>query len=737
MTAKHADRPPRPGEVRVAVRAAGLNFRDVMITLGVYPGAAALGSEGAGTVLDVGAGVTGLAPGDRVMGLLDEGFAPVAVTDHRLLVPIPEGWSFERAAAVPVAFMTAYYGLRDLGGLREGDRVLVHAAAGGVGTAAVRLARHWGAEVYGTAGPSKQDFLAELGFDAAHRASSRDLSFAREFAAAGMDVVLNSLTGEFVDASMDLLAPGGRFVEMGKTDLRDPAWAATRRPGAIYRAFDLRDAAPERLGEILAEVVDLLGRGVLRPPPVEVHDLRAVPEAMRHMGRGGHVGKIVLTVPRRPDPAGTVLISGGTGTLGGLLARHLVTRHDIRNLLLVGRRGPDAHGAAELADGLRALGASVTVRACDMGDRDALAGLLAEIPEDRPLTAVVHAAGVLDDGVVESLTVPRLERVLGPKAEAALHLDALTRDLDLSAFVLFSSVAGVLGTPGQANYAAANRVLDALAVRRRTEGLPAVSLAWGLWEPGSGMTAGLHRADRDRIGRAGIRPMPSARALALFDEAMERDEAVLVPAHLASQRAGERTFAPMHRAAAAGPERGAASPALSERLAGLPPQQMRALMLREVRERLATVLGHVSADAVDADASFKELGVDSLGAVELRNVLSAAIGTRLPATLVFDHPTATALAEHLCRTLAPSGPSTADVVLGGLDRLAEAMARADDGPGADERALITSRLERLLEEWRAASAPPGPDGHQDGVEERLAAASSAEVLEFVRDELGL
>ncbi|MES9542849.1 SDR family NAD(P)-dependent oxidoreductase [Actinomadura sp. NPDC000600] len=730
-------RPLGPGEVRVAVRAAGLNFRDVMIALGVYPGSAALGSEGAGTVVDVGAGVTGIAPGDRVMGLLDEGFAPVAVTDHRLLVPIPDGWSFERAAAVPVAFMTAYYGLRDLGGLHEGERVLVHAAAGGVGTAAVRLARHWGAEVYGTAGPGKQGVLAGLGLDAAHRASSRDLSFAREFAPADMDVVLNSLAGEFVDASMGLLGPGGRFVEMGKTDLRDPSEAAAFRPDATYRAFDLRDASPERLGEILAEVVDLLERGTLRPPPVEVHDLRAAPEVMRHMGRGGHVGKIVFTVPRRPDPAGTVLITGGTGALGGRVARHLVTRYGARNLLLAGRRGPDAEGAVELADALRALGASVTVRACDVGDRDALAGLLSEIPGDRPLTAVVHAAGVLDDGVVASLTPPRLARVLGPKAGAALHLDALTRGLDLTAFVVFSSVAGVLGTPGQGNYAAANRVLDALATRRRAEGLPAVSLAWGLWEHGSGMTADLDHADRDRMGRLGIRPMPSAEALALFDHALEREDAVLVPAHLAPWRAGEGTQAPLRRAAG-GSVRSSASGSLARRLADLPPQRMREVMVREVRECLAAVLGHASADAVDAEASFKELGVDSLGAVELRNALSAAAGTRLPATLVFDHPTATALAEHLCQTLAPSAPSAADAVLSGLDRLAEAMARAGSRAAEEERAMISARLERLLEEWRARSAPEGAaEVHDDGVGERLAAASSTEVLDFVRNELGL
>ncbi|MGW2956821.1 acyltransferase domain-containing protein, partial [Streptomyces eurythermus] len=290
--------PLGPREVRVAVRAAGLNFRDVLIALGVYPDPALLGSEGAGVVTEAGAEVTGLRPGDRVTGLLPGAFGRVAVADHRVLVRIPDAWTFTQAATVPIAFMTAWYALRDLGGLKAGDRVLIHAGAGGVGMAAVQLARLWGADVHATAGPGKWDALRALGLDEDHIASSRTLEFADRFGP--FDVVLNSLSGEFLDASLRLLGPGGRFVEMGKADIR---------PGVL--AFDLADAGPERLGEILAEAVRLLGAGELRLPPLTTWDVRRARDAFRFMSRAAHIGKIVLTVPVDVDVAGTVLITGG------------------------------------------------------------------------------------------------------------------------------------------------------------------------------------------------------------------------------------------------------------------------------------------------------------------------------------------------------------------------------------------------------------------------------------------
>ncbi|MCK9896506.1 type I polyketide synthase [Frankia sp. AgB32] len=668
-----------PTEVRIAIRASGLNFRDALNALGMFPGdAGPIGIEGAGVVVEVGAAVADLAPGDAVMGLLAGSFASHAVIDRRLVARMPAGWSFEQAASVPVVFLTAYYGLVDLAGLRAGQSVLVHAAAGGVGMAAVQLARHLGARVYGTASPGKWNVLRALGIDDDHRASSRDLAFAESFratsAGAGVDVVLNSLTGEFIDASLGLLGGGGAFVEMGRTDLRDAEQVAAAHPGVRYHAFELMDAGPDRVAQMFTEVLALFERGVLTPLPTRTFDVRRAPDALRFISQARHTGKIVLTAPPSPPPAwnpdGTVLITGALGTVGGLVARHLADAGGARHLLLLGRRGADTPGAAELVAELTALGASATVVACDAADRDQLAAVLAAIPTGHPLTAVVHAAGALDDGVVAALTPDRLDRVLRPKVDAAWHLHELTRDRPLAAFVLFSSVAGVFGGPGQGNYAAANTFLDALAECRRAAGLPAVSMAWGRWAERSGLTGELDATAVRRLARGGLLPIDTPTGLALFDAAVVADTALVVPARLdlaaarsdAARSDAARTDAaavpallralvrPARRPAATSERGGGAAggvDALRQRLRGLGAAERDEMLLGLVRTQAALVLGHAGPEAVDARRAFRDLGFDSLTSVEFRNRLATATGLRLPATLVFDHPTPLAIADQL------------------------------------------------------------------------------------------
>ncbi|MEU4770339.1 SDR family NAD(P)-dependent oxidoreductase, partial [Actinosynnema sp. NPDC023794] len=381
-------------------------------------------------------------------------------------------------------------------------------------------------------------------------------------------------------------------------------------------------------------------------------------------------------LPSTLGPDGAVLITGGTGVLGGAVARHLVAEHGVTRLVLASRRGPDAPGVADLVADL--AGAHVTVVACDVADRDAVARLLAE----HPVTSVVHTAGVLDDAVVQSLDAERFAVVWEPKAAAALHLHELTADLE--AFVLFSSAAGVLGGPGQANYAAANTFLDALATHRHANGLPAVSLAWGPWAQTSGMTGKLTEADRRRMAKAGVLPMATDEALALFDAALTAGEPVLAPVRLDRGRVGGSLVRP----------RRTADPSVQVE----PTHDV----LDLVRRAVAQVLGHTSTDAVGPHRAFKDLGFDSLTAVELRNQLDAATGLRLPATLTFDHPTPARLADHLRERLAATAP---DPLLAELDQLKSTLDRIDH---ADHDA-VAARLEALLASWTAKRAKPEDD----------------------------
>jgi NADPH:quinone reductase-like Zn-dependent oxidoreductase/NADP-dependent 3-hydroxy acid dehydrogenase YdfG/acyl carrier protein len=646
-------------QVRVALRAAGVNFRDVLLTLGLYPGAASLGAEGAGVVLEVGPDISTLAPGDRVMGVFARSFGPLAVSDGRMLVPIPPGWSYEQAAAVPVVFLTAYYGLCELAGLRAGHRVLIHAAAGGVGMAAVQLARHLGAEVFATASLAKHDVLRGMGLDEQHIADSRALEFEQRFldvtGGCGVDVVLNSLAGEFVDASLRLLPRGGQFLEMGKTDIR-PIEDITRiHPGVTYQAYDLMEAGPERIGQMLTDLLELFRTATLTPLPLTIWDIQQAPQAFRHIAQAKHIGKNVLKIPPTLNPAGTVLITGGTGVLGGLVARHMVTVHGLHSVVLASRRGLEAPGVLRLQEQLHELGARVKVVACDTADRDQLRALLQQVPADAPVTAVIHTAGVLDDGVIGALTPERIDQVFRPKVDAALHLDELTRALDLAAFVLFSSVSGVLGAAGQGNYAAANAFLDGLATRRRAAGHSAISLAWGYWAQTTGMTGHLDQADLARMARSGMRALESLQGLRLLDTALISPRAIAVPTalDLTVLRGHARTGAlPTMLQAIVGPIRPSAHTTAAHtnvltQLTGMDTAGQLTALADLVRREAAVVLGHTTSDHIPVSRAFKDAGFDSLTAVELRNRIAALAGTKLPATLVFDYPTPTALAEYL------------------------------------------------------------------------------------------
>ncbi|HEV3289792.1 MAG TPA: SDR family NAD(P)-dependent oxidoreductase, partial [Streptosporangiaceae bacterium] len=493
------------------------------------------------------------------------------------------------------------------------------------------------------------------------------------------------LAGEFTDASLRLLAQGGRFIEMGKTDIRDPGQVAGVCQGALYRAFDLlADAGPERIGQMLAELAGLFERGVLRPLPVTAWDVRRAPEAFRYMSQARHTGKLVLTLPPVLG-GGPVLVTGGTGTLGGLVARHLAAGHGVRELVLASRRGPVAPGAARLVAGLAAAGAGVRVAACDVADRAAAAGLVQWAGRAHPLAGVVHLAGELADATIGVLDDRRLERALAPKVAGAWNLHEATASTDLAAFVVFSSAAGVLGSPGQGNYAAANAFLDALAALRHRYGLPALSLAWGLWEQASEMTGHLGQADLARMRRAGFAPLSSARAMELLDAGLGGASPAVLAVRIdtgtltAQARRGELPAllrglvrGPV-RTASEGPEPGG----LAARLAGLDAAARHDLVLQLIQAQAAAVIGHATPQAIDPGTPFRDLGYDSLTAVELRNRLGEVTGLRLPATLVFDYPTPSVLAAYVHDRMAPEM------------RTAEATVPAvAAGPGVESVAVV-------------------------------------------------
>nr|WP_253208642.1 type I polyketide synthase [Streptomyces niphimycinicus] len=414
------------------------------------------------------------------------------------------------------------------------------------------------------------------------------------------------------------------------------------------------------------------------------------------------------------DPDTTVVITGGTGGLGALVARHLATACGVRNLLLLSRRGMAAEGAADLA---AELGARVA--AVDVSDRDALARALAGIR----VGGVIHAAGVLDDAVLESLTPQRVERVMRSKSTAALALHELTEDQPVSFFVMFSSAAGILGSPGQGAYAAANAVLDGLAARRRAQGLPGQSLAWGPWGGAAGMTAAMSETDRTRLARAGAAALSPQEGLALFDAALSRDDVLLVPARFDLAAAG--TVPPLMRELVVrrAAHRTSEPQNVLHRLTGLSQEERRRALLDVVRSHAAAVLGHPEPESVSAERAFSDLGFDSLMAIDLRNRLNAATGLRLSPTLVFDQPTAAELAAHLDSLTEP--PTPVQPVLEALDRLESLMPTL--APDDETTAQVGGRLRRLLSNLGQRPA--------SGLD--LADASAQEVLDLIDSKFAL
>jgi acyl transferase domain-containing protein/acyl carrier protein len=549
----------------------------------------------------------------------------------------------------------------------------------------------------------------------------------------------------FSESRLALVTRGAMAVRAGE-DVLDLAaatiWGLVRsaqseNPGYLVLVdVDGERSSWEALGVAIAGGESQLA---LRDGSLFVPRLECVTRREAAADGAGKDGRVEDADARVFDPQATVLITGGTGGLGALLARHLVSEHGVRHLLLTSRRGPETPGAAELQAELAGLGANVRIASCDVADRDQLKALIASIAKERPLRGVVHAAGVLDDGVIGSLTSERVERVLAPKVDAAWHLHELTAHMGLDAFVLFSSVAATLGGPGQGNYAAANAFLDALAAHRRAQGLPAISMAWGPWDQQAGMTSRLGEAPVARFTRAGMLALSSEEGLELFDAACATDAALVVLARLdaatlrARARAGElpRVLTGLVRTSARTSGGRRVDGALLQRLAGLPSAERARIALEFVRVHVAAVLGHVSPDNVDTKSTFKDLGFDSLAAVELRNRLAVATGLQLSGTLVFNYPTLVALTDHLLSQMTGDRIEPARAVSLELDKLQLALSAMSFEEA--ERAGIAVRLQRILSGWDVPVNGDEPTTTDDQVQ----SISDERMFELIDREFGV
>jgi acyl transferase domain-containing protein/NADPH:quinone reductase-like Zn-dependent oxidoreductase/NAD(P)-dependent dehydrogenase (short-subunit alcohol dehydrogenase family)/SAM-dependent methyltransferase/acyl carrier protein len=667
-------RAPATGEIEIAVEAVALNFKDVLNVLGLYPGnAGPLGGECAGVVSAVGAGVEHLRIGDPVMALAGGSFASHVIAQADFVQVRSPGVGAEEGASFSIAYLTAAFCLEHLGKLRAGQRVLIHAAAGGVGMAALCLARRAGAEIFATAGsPWKRDMLRSMG--ATHVFDSRSADFADDVMAStggqGVDVVLNSLGGDLIEPSFAVLASGGCFVEIGKSGIKSPEWVEALGRDICYHIVDWGETArsdPALIAGLYTRLAEEMRIGKLAALPRHVFALDHAAHAFQFMARARHAGKIIVRVagapPWTPRRDASYLVTGGLSGLGLQVARWLAEGGAGR-LVLIGRRGVTPESASML-DALRSLGAEIVTEAIDVTDEAALSALLKrQRAEGPPLRGVWHCAGVLDDAALTQQNDGRYARVFGPKVRGTALLDALTRGDPLDCFVLFSSVAAVLGSQGQSNHSAANAFLDSMAHHRASRGLPALSINWGSW---SEVGAAANRRTIGRSAAQGLAAVTPEQGLSAMKTLLDRDvvQAAVIPIDWARYLAqlaptGVPTFltnvaegARASSSTAAAVPRATAASDLRERLAEVPEARRRTLVANFVRERALDALGIDRSKSVDPRTPLGDLGLDSLLAVELRNTLSTAIGQPLSVTLLFDYPTLDALTDYLLEVLEP------------------------------------------------------------------------------------
>lgn len=678
--------PPAEGYVQVRVAAAGLNFRDVLNVLGLYPGdPGPIGGDFAGVVTQLGDGVTGLEVGRPVYGFMQGAFASRFNVPLQLLAPLPDGLSPEAAATIPAAALTTRLAF-DWAKLQPGDRVLIHAASGGVGLAAIQMAQRHGATVFATASTYKRDTLRRMGVKYVY--DSRTTDFADQILAdtdgEGVDVVLNSLTNEgFLEATVRATAQHGRFAEIAKRDIWTPEQMAAARPDIDYEivALDVTTLQdPDRIKRLLTEVSDGLAVGEWAPLPAEIYPLTEARSAFRRMQQARHIGKIVCQIPKplAPQPDRSYLITGGLGAIGLHMASYLA-QLGAGDIVLTSRHAPDPDARQTIADIAERHRCRVHVFAADMGDESEVARLLerirAELP---PLAGVAHLAGVLDDALLSDQSIQRFETTLAPKAFGACHLDRLTTGDDLDFFIMSSSVSSIFGSPGQANYSTANALLDGLAAQRKAEGRPATGVNFGPWADG-GMASS--DAARTNLAAQGLIPLDPSAALSALAEVVANGTGQATVINANWQRAAKLlgTARPpildLVLPRAAGEVVGDSE--LLAQLQEIPVPQRAAFVTEFLQQEVQNFLRLAQPPA--ATSRFLDLGTDSLMAIELRNRLHSQFGGAftINATAVFDYPTIGGLAEYLVGQLPDSDPPAVEAPPGPETPVAP---EADDEP---------------------------------------------------------
>ncbi|NEQ06320.1 MAG: SDR family NAD(P)-dependent oxidoreductase [Moorea sp. SIO4E2] len=641
-------RSPAPGEVEIRVLATGLNFRDVLIALDIYPGRAVMGGDCAGEIVAVGEGVENFKIGEPVIAMAPGSFSQYVTLSATIVAPKPDFLSFEQAAAIPANFLTAYYALHHVAKITPGDKILIHAAAGGTGMAAVQIAQQAGAEVFATASSPKWEALKAMGVK--QIMNSRTLEFAAEIMdktqGKGVDIVLNSLTsGEFIAKSVSVVSPQGRFVEIAKRGVWESTEMATLRSDISYSVLDLAKVSqdkPQLIKSLLEELIDKFNKGLLKLPPLTVFSMEEVVSAFRYMQQAKHIGKIIVTQTGQPtDTAtemplnfpedGTYLITGGLGGLGLVIARWMVEQ-GAKHLVLVGRSSPKEFAQNQLTE-LKKAGANLVIEKADVSSLEQMTKVVTKIEQSLPpLTGVIHCAAVLEDGVLQQQNWSNFTKVMNPKVQGAWHLHQLTQNQPLDFFILFSSAASLFGSPGQSNYAAANAFLDGLAYYRRTIGLPGLSINWGaVSKVGLAVETG---AD-SRARQKGINPISPSQVLEALDLliSISAVEVGVVPIEwnqfLTQFPNGVKLpflegFTATQKAATE-----LKQDKIISQLEVASKSERQTILSSHLQSEIATVLG-MGDMTIDLQQPLTTMGLDSLMALELRNRVKSKLGVDIP-----------------------------------------------------------------------------------------------------------